>query len=292
MVQIQKGLGANTTVSASYVGGRGTNLINYENVNTPAYQAGWASESIYNAARPSPRFGDVRLIRHGLNSFYGPAHILFDIALDVGEGEVVALLGRNGAGKSTTMKAIMGLAPARRGKVTLRGKVVSGLKPHHIARAGLGFVPEDRQIFPEHTVEDNLVIGAKKGPDGEDEWSIRRVYDVFPLLEPLRHRIAGRLSGGEQQMLAIARTLMGNPALLLLDEPSEGLAPIIVQRIGELLRQLRGTGATVLIAEQNMHFCLGLASHATVIDKGQIVYTSGIEELKANDNIRQRYLAL
>ena len=221
-----------------------------------------------------------------LDVYYGTSQILFGVGLSVRQGETMALLGRNGAGKSTTMKAIMGLAPAH------RGKVVSGLKPHHNARAGLGFVPEDRQIFPEHTVEDNLVIGAKKGPEGEDEWSIRRVYDVFPILEPLRHRIAGRLSGGEQQMLAIARTLMGNPALLLLDEPSEGLAPIIVQRIGELLRQLRGTGATVLIAEQNMHFCLGLASHATVIDKGQIVYTSGIEELKANDNIRQRYLAL
>jgi len=186
----------------------------------------------------------------------------------------------------------MGLVPPRRGKITLRGEVISGLKPHRIARAGLGFVPEDRQIFPEHTVEDNLVIGQKKGADGEDEWSVKRVYEIFPLLEPLRYRIAGRLSGGEQQMLAIARTLMGNPALLLLDEPSEGLAPIIVQRIGELLRQLRGIGATVLIAEQNMHFCLGLASHATVIDKGQIVYTATIEELKANDSIRRRYLAL
>ena len=227
-----------------------------------------------------------------LHAFYGRAHILQGVSLEARAGEVVALLGRNGAGKSTTMKAIMGLAPARRGRVTLKGRVVSGLKPHHIARAGLGFVPEDRQIFPDHTVEDNLEIGQKKGPNGEDEWSVRRVYDVFPLLEPLRNRIAGRLSGGEQQMLAIARTLMGNPALLLLDEPSEGLAPIIVQRIGELLRQLRSTGATVLIAEQNMHFCLGLASHATVIDKGQIVYTSPIEELKANDNIRQRYLAL
>jgi branched-chain amino acid transport system ATP-binding protein len=227
-----------------------------------------------------------------LNSFYGPAHILFDIALEVGEGEVVALLGRNGAGKSTTMKAIMGLAPPRRGKVSLRGAVISGLKPHSIARAGLGFVPEDRQIFPEHTVEDNLVISKKRGPDGEDVWSIKRIYEVFPLLEPLRHRIAGRLSGGEQQMLAIARTLMGNPALLLLDEPSEGLAPIIVQRIGELLRQLRSLGSTVLIAEQNMHFCLGLASHATVIDKGQIVYAADIDELKANDAIRRRYLAL
>ncbi len=221
-----------------------------------------------------------------LDVYYGTSQILFGVGLSVRQGETMALLGRNGAGKSTTMKAIMGLAPAR------RGKVVSGLKPHHIARAGLGFVPEDRQIFPEHTVEDNLVIGRKKGPEGQDEWPIKRIYDVFPLLEPLRHRIAGRLSGGEQQMLAIARTLMGNPALLLLDEPSEGLAPIIVQRIGELLRQLRQLGSTVLIAEQNMHFCLGLASHATVIDKGQIVYAAGIDELKANDAIRRRYLAL
>ncbi|MHB0772597.1 ABC transporter ATP-binding protein [Bradyrhizobium sp. 5.13L] len=227
-----------------------------------------------------------------LDVYYGTSQILFGVGLSVRQGETMALLGRNGAGKSTTMKAIMGLAPPRRGRVSLRGTVISGLKPHTIARAGLGFVPEDRQIFPEHTVEDNLVIGRKRGPEGQDEWPIRRIYDVFPLLEPLRHRIAGRLSGGEQQMLAIARTLMGNPALLLLDEPSEGLAPIIVQRIGELLRQLRSLGSTVLIAEQNMHFCLGLASHATVIDKGQIVYAAGIDELKANEAIRRRYLAL
>ncbi|MBH5385553.1 ABC transporter ATP-binding protein [Bradyrhizobium diversitatis] len=227
-----------------------------------------------------------------LDVYYGTSQILFGVGLSVRQGETMALLGRNGAGKSTTMKAIMGLAPPRRGRVSLRGTVISGLKPHTIARAGLGFVPEDRQIFPEHTVEDNLVIGKKKGPGGQDEWPIKRIYEVFPLLEPLRHRIAGRLSGGEQQMLAIARTLMGNPALLLLDEPSEGLAPIIVQRIGELLRQLRSLGSTVLIAEQNMHFCLGLASHATVIDKGQIVYAAGIDELRANEAIRRRYLAL
>ncbi len=227
-----------------------------------------------------------------LDVYYGTSQILFGVGLSVQPGETMALLGRNGAGKSTTMKAIAGLAPAKSGRVKFRGRDVLGQRPHLIARAGLGFVPEDRQIFPEHSVEDNLVIGQKKGPDGQDDWSIRRIYEVFPLLEPLRHRIAGRLSGGEQQMLAIARTLMGNPVVLLLDEPSEGLAPIIVQRIGELLRRLPGTGATVLIAEQNMHFCLGLASRATVIDKGQIVYSASIEDLKANNNIRQRYLAL
>jgi branched-chain amino acid transport system ATP-binding protein len=227
-----------------------------------------------------------------LDVYYGTSQILFNVGLDVAPGDTMALLGRNGAGKSTTMKAIAGLIPARRGRIELRGRQVAGLRAHHIARAGLGFVPEDRQIFPEHTVEDNLVIGHKKGPDGQDDWPLKRVYDVFPLLVPLRNRIAGRLSGGEQQMLAIARTLMGNPVLLLLDEPSEGLAPIIVQRIGELLRQLRATGATILIAEQNMHFCLGLANRATVIDKGQIVYSASIEDLKANDSVRQRYLAL
>jgi branched-chain amino acid transport system ATP-binding protein len=227
-----------------------------------------------------------------LDVYYGTSQILFGVGLSVRQGETMALLGRNGAGKSTTMKAIMGLAPSRRGTISLRGNAIAGLKPHRIARAGLGFVPEDRQIFPDHTVEDNLLVGRKKGPQGEDDWPLPRIYQVFPLLEPLRQRIAGRLSGGEQQMLAIARTLMGNPTLLLLDEPSEGLAPIIVQRIGELLRQLRAAGATVLIAEQNLHFCLGVASHATVIDKGQIVHSSTIEELKANDDIRRRYLAL
>jgi branched-chain amino acid transport system ATP-binding protein len=236
--------------------------------------------------------GQATIQVEDLDVYYGTSQILFGVGLSVQQGDTMALLGRNGAGKSTTMKAIMGLAPPRRGTVSLRGTVISGLKPYHIARAGLGFVPEDRQVFPEHTVEDNLVIGRKKGPEGEDEWPLKRIYEVFPLLEPLRYRIAGRLSGGEQQMLAIARTLMGNPALLLLDEPSEGLAPIIVQRIGELLRQLRSIGATVLIAEQNMHFCLGLANRATVIDKGQIVYSASIEELKRNDEVRQRYLAL
>ena len=236
--------------------------------------------------------GQVIMELADLDVYYGTSQILFGVGLSVRQGETMALLGRNGAGKSTTMKAIMGLAPPRRGTVSLRGEVIAGLKPHRIARAGLGFVPEDRQIFPDHTVEDNLLVGRKKGPRGEDDWPLARIYQVFPLLEPLRQRIAGRLSGGEQQMLAIARTLMGNPTLLLLDEPSEGLAPIIVQRIGELLRQLRAAGATVLIAEQNLHFCLGVASHATVIDKGQIVHSSTIEELKANDDIRRRYLAL
>ena len=227
-----------------------------------------------------------------IDVFYGSSQILFGVDIALAEGQTMALLGRNGAGKSTTLKTIAGLAPPRRGQITVMGRDMGNRKPHLIARAGVGFVPEDRQVFPEHSVEDNLAIAAKKGPDGQDYWTLARVYEVFPLLEPLRHRQAGRLSGGEQQMLAIARTLMGNPVALLLDEPSEGLAPIVVQRIAEILHRLRGSGASILIAEQNMHFCLGIASDATVIDKGQIVYRDTISRLKANTEIRSRYLAI
>jgi len=227
-----------------------------------------------------------------IDVFYGSSQILFGVTIELGEGQTMALLGRNGAGKSTTLKAIAGLAPPRRGRIVVTGTDMQNRKPHLIARAGVGFVPEDRQVFPDHTVEDNLEIAAKKGPDGQDYWNLTRIYDVFPLLLPLRNRQAGRLSGGEQQMLAIARTLMGNPIALLLDEPSEGLAPIVVQRIAEVLHRLRETGASILIAEQNMHFCLGIASDATVIDKGQIVYRDTIGGLKANSEIRARYLAI
>jgi branched-chain amino acid transport system ATP-binding protein len=228
----------------------------------------------------------------GIDVFYGTSQILFDVSVSVVEGQTMALLGRNGAGKSTTLKAIAGIAPPARGRVRVTTKEVQGRKPYVIARAGLGFVPEDRQVFPEHSVEDNLEIGAKKGPDGQDYWNVKRVYEMFPLLGPLKQRMAGHLSGGEQQMLTIARTLMGNPIGLLLDEPSEGLAPVIVERIGELLRRLRDMGVTVLLAEQNMHFCLGIASHAIIIDKGQIVYRNTIEALREDDTVKSRYLAL
>lgn len=228
----------------------------------------------------------------GIDVFYGTSQILFDLSIAVEEGQTMALLGRNGAGKSTTMKALAGIAPPRRGKISVLGSEMQRRKPYQIARAGLGYVPEDRQVFPEHSVEDNLLIGAKKGPNGEDYWTLERIYEVLPLLVPLKERMAGRLSGGEQQMLTIGRTLMGNPVCLLLDEPSEGLAPVIVQQIGALLRKLREMGVTVLLAEQNLHFCLGIASHATVIDKGEIVYRDTIEALKANEDIKARYLAL
>lgn len=224
--------------------------------------------------------------------FYGASQILFGVGLEVRKGQTMALLGRNGAGKSTTFKMIAGIAPPRRGTVLLAGERMSGRPPFRIARAGIGFVPEDRQVFPEHTVDDNLIVGAKQGAHGEDYWTRERIYEVFPLLARMKSRHAGRLSGGEQQMLTIARTLMGNPDVVLLDEPSEGLAPIIVQAIGELIKTLRGMGVTILLAEQNMHFCLGIATHATVIDKGQIVYSATIDELRNDEAIKQRYLAV
>jgi branched-chain amino acid transport system ATP-binding protein len=226
-----------------------------------------------------------------IDVFYGASQILFDLSLSVERGQIVALIGRNGAGKSTTFKAIAGIAPPKDGEIRLAGDRIDGRPAYRIARAGIGYVPEDRQVFPEHSVEDNLLIGAKKGANGA-EWTLERVYEVFPILAGMRTRMAGRLSGGEQQMLTIARTLMGNPDLLLLDEPSEGLAPIIVEKIGALIGQLHSMGVTILMAEQNMHFCLRVATPAAVIDKGVIVYQDTIERLRASDEITRRYLSV
>jgi branched-chain amino acid transport system ATP-binding protein len=227
-----------------------------------------------------------------VDGYYGASQILFGIDFSVEKGQTMALLGRNGAGKSTTFKMIAGIVQPRRGRVVLGGQTVSGKPPYRIARAGIGYVPEDRQVFPEHTVDDNLVVAQKKGPRGDAHWTTERIYEIFPLLAGMKSRLAGRLSGGEQQMLTIARTLMGNPDILLLDEPSEGLAPIIVQAIGELIRRLRDMGVTILLAEQNMHFCLGIATHASIVDKGRIVHRSTIEELRHDEAIKSRYLAV
>ena len=236
--------------------------------------------------------GPAILEINGIDVFYGASQILFGVSFGVERGQSLALLGRNGAGKSTAMKAIIGLAPPRRGSVKVQGVEVQRRSADRIARAGIGFVPEDRQIFPEHSVEDNLLIGAKPGLDGRNDWTLKTIYEVFPMLAAMRGRMGGRLSGGEQQMLTIARTLMGNPDLLLLDEPSEGLAPIIVEKIGELIQRLRTMGITLVVAEQNMHFCLDIASHVAVIDKGHIVYRDSIDGLKANAEVKSRYLAV
>jgi branched-chain amino acid transport system ATP-binding protein len=232
------------------------------------------------------------LTAQGLEVFYDTSQVLFGMSLAINKGETLALLGRNGAGKSTTMKAIAGLLPLRAGKIDLQGSAIQGRAAHLIARAGVGFVPEDRQIFPEHSVEDNLIIAAKRGKDGEDFWNLRRVYDMLPLLEPLKNRMGGQLSGGEQQMLTVGRTLMGNPSVLLLDEPSEGLAPIMVQKIAELIKKLRELGSTIILAEQNLNFCLSLADRAVVIDRGRDVYHDTISALKANAEVKQLYLSV
>ena len=228
----------------------------------------------------------------GLDVRYGSSQVLFGLKLQVRQGETLALLGRNGAGKSTSMKAIAGVIAASAGSIQFNQKNITGMASHLIARAGMGFVPEDRQIFTGLSVQDNLVIGAKLGQQGEQAWTLERVYEMLPLLYPLRQRMGGLLSGGEQQMLTIGRSLMGNPSLLLLDEPSEGLAPIMVQKIGELIENLRQLGTTIVLAEQNLHFCLGLADRAVVIDKGSDVFVGSIAELNANADIKKRYLSV
>jgi branched-chain amino acid transport system ATP-binding protein len=236
--------------------------------------------------------GDVILKVEDIDVFYGASKILFGVDLEVTRGRTLALLGRNGAGKSTTMKAIAGIAKPRKGAIFMEGENLAGARPDIIARAGIGYVPEDRQVFSMHSVEDNLLIGTKKGVRGQEDWTLERVYDTFPILARMKDRKAGLMSGGEQQMLTIARTLMGNPDVLLLDEPSEGLAPIIVQAIGDLIRTLRETGVTIVLAEQNMHFCLGISEDAAVIDKGHIVYRDTIAGLRANEEVTKRYLAI
>ena len=227
-----------------------------------------------------------------INVFYGTSQALFNLSFNVQKGETLALLGRNGAGKSTTMKSVAGVIPAKSGQITLHDQSIKGRAAHLIARAGVGYVPEDRQIFPDLTVEENLEIAIKRGANGEDDWSIERVYEMLPLLKPLHERMGGQLSGGEQQMLTVGRSLMGNPDVLLLDEPSEGLAPIMVQKIGDLIQSLREMGKTIVLAEQNLHFCLGLADRAVVIDKGTDVFVGTVTELNDNADIKQRYLSV
>ena len=229
----------------------------------------------------------------GLHAFYGQSHVLFDVSLRVAAGEVVCLLGRNGAGKTTTLKSIIGVVPPRRGRVVFKGKDVAGRPPHVLARAGLGYVPDDRRIFADLTVAENLEI-ATKGGDGalgdHPQWDLARVFDLFPVLREKASRNGGHLSGGEQKMLAIARALIGNPELLLLDEPMEGLAPLLVQALGERILELKATGLTVLLAEQNIAAALRLADRGYVIDDGRIRYEGTVQNLQQNDEIRRKYL--
>ena len=227
-----------------------------------------------------------------LHAHYGRAHILHGVTLTAGEGEVLALLGRNGAGKSTTLKAIMGVVRPTSGVVRLDGRELAGRESFEIARAGLGYVPEERRVFAELTVAENLEVGRKVPLDGRAAWTPERLFDLFPSLGTMRTRAGGRMSGGEQQMLTIARTLMGNPRLLLLDEPSEGLAPVIIERMAEAILQLKREGLSVLLSEQNLHFARLVSDRACVLEKGAIRWEGGMEALMAAEDVRAQYLTL
>jgi branched-chain amino acid transport system ATP-binding protein len=222
----------------------------------------------------------------GLNAAYGRAHILFDVGFSVGKGEVVVLLGRNGAGKSTTLKSIMGLLRAKSGRTTFMGAEIHQAKPHQIARLGLGYVPEERRIFTDLTVAENLEVGRQPPREGAPAWTPQKLFELFPNLGRMRERLGGRMSGGEQQMLTIARTLMGNPAAMLLDEPSEGLAPVIVEQMAHTIRDLKREGLTVLLSEQNVNFADAVADRAYLIEQGHIRFSG---ELAA---VRERYQTL
>jgi branched-chain amino acid transport system ATP-binding protein len=230
------------------------------------------------------------LVVEEIHTFYGLSQVLFGVALDVAPGECVCPLGRNGVGKTTTMRSIIGLTPPRRGRVVWKGREVTGRPPYQIARAGIGFIPEDRRIFADLTVWENLDVASRGGRNGG--WTVERVFSLFPTLRELVDRQGGFLSGGEQQMLTIARTLMGNPELLLLDEPSEGLAPLVVEHLKEQIARLKQEGLTILLAEQNVGFSLDLADRVYVLEKGHIRFEGTAREFRDNDTIRQQYLAL
>lgn len=228
-----------------------------------------------------------------INTFYGTSHILFDVSLHMNKGELVCLLGRNGSGKTTTLRSIMGLTSPKTGSVKFHGEELRGKPSYFVAKKGIGYVPDSRLIFPDLTVRDNLEIGRKSSEYSKGEtWTVDRVYDIFPHLKKLEKHLGGHLSGGEQQMLTIGRTLMGNPELILLDEPVEGLAPLIVKDFAEKLLKLKEMGVTILFSEQNIRFSIAIADRAYVINKGRIEYSGTIEELSQNNEVKERYLMI
>jgi len=228
-----------------------------------------------------------------INTYYGKSHVLFDISFRMGQGEIVGLLGRNGVGKTTTLRTIMGLTPAASGSIRYKGIEMGSKKPHQIALAGIGFVPEERWIFPSLTVHQNLIMGIKPGQYGKEVregWTIDRCYEYFPILKERYNSKGGHLSGGEMQMLAIARTLMGNPELILVDEPTEGLAPIIVEVVGKVIREINASGTSVLLVEQKLHLVMGLVQRIYIMSKGMIQWEGTPEILRGKEEIRKKYL--
>jgi branched-chain amino acid transport system ATP-binding protein len=241
--------------------------------------------------KPSTMTDASLLAIEDLHAAYGLSRVLFGISFDVAAGECVCLLGRNGVGKTTTMRSVMGLLAPTAGRIRWKGADIAGWSPHRVARAGIGFVPEDRRIFGELSVWENLDVAARAARR-RGHWTIEAVYDLFPVLRELRNRPGGFLSGGEQQMLTIARTLMGNPELLLLDEPSEGLAPLVVEALLANIRALKDEGVTILLAEQGVDFSLALADRVYVLEKGTIRHSGPAAELRDNQALRDRLLAL
>ena len=225
----------------------------------------------------------------GIHTFYGLSHILFGVSLKVDPGEVVCLLGRNGAGKTTTMKSIIGIIPPKEGSIKFKGEEIIGIEPYLLTRKGIGYIPDDRRIFADLSVGENLEIGERKAKAGEG-WTREKIYEMFPALKNIESRRGGCLSGGEQKMLAIARALMGNPEFILLDEPFEGLAPLLVYALEGQIRKLREAGLTVLIAEQNGRSTFRLSDRGYIIDNGQIRYHGSISDLRENEEVRKKYL--
>jgi branched-chain amino acid transport system ATP-binding protein len=227
-----------------------------------------------------------------VNTYYGKAHILHDLSFSVGAGEVVALLGRNGAGKTTTMRSIMQLVRPSSGKVVFEGNDITRWPTHKVARSGLGYVPEERRIFADLTVMENLEVGRQPHREGYPDWTVEHLFELFPNLAERRNNRGKQMSGGEQQMLTIARTLMGNPKLLLLDEPSEGIAPVIVEQMAETLLEIKAKGLTVVLSEQNLHFARIVADRAVIIESGSAVFDGTFAELEAHPEIRDQYLSV
>jgi branched-chain amino acid transport system ATP-binding protein len=240
----------------------------------------------------TPEPAVVILTLDQINTFYGQSHVLQGISLLINEGEVVSLLGRNGVGKTTTLRSIMGLTPPRSGKIVLQSVNIVGKPPFQIAKMGIGYVPDDRRIFPDLTLFENLELARRLSSKGKVQWTFETVYELFPVFMDLKQRRGTQLSGGEQKMLAIGRALMKNPSLLLLDEPSEGLAPLIVQNLTEVVAQIRGEGVTILLADQNLKFCRKTSDRGYILEKGMIQYQGVMDEIWQNEEIVKKYLVV
>ncbi len=240
----------------------------------------------------TPESPDTILNIDQINTFYGQSHVLQGVALSIQKGEVVCLLGRNGVGKTTTLRSVIGLTPPRSGRILFKGIDVARKYPYQIAQMGMGYVPDDRRIFPDLTLFENLELARRLSSKGKSRWTFEKIYDLFPVFIELKQRRGTQLSGGEQKMLAIGRALMKNPDLLLLDEPSEGLAPLIVQNLAEVTDRIRSEGVTILLADQNLKFCRRTSDRGYILEKGMIQYQGIMEEIWQNEEIVRKYLVV